>query len=144
MALKGIDRSVYSSGIRFECQGSGKCCRFRSGYSHVYVSLPERRRLAALLDMRTSSFTRAYCLKSGGSYELRSERNSCVFLRENMCSVYKARPGQCSSWPFWPENMTKKAWRKEVVSFCPGVGTGRVYKPAEIEEILRIELASES
>ena len=143
MTLRGVNRSLYRDGIRFECQGSGKCCRFRSGYSHVYVSLPERRRLAALLGLLTSTFTRLYCIRSDDSYELKSDGNACIFLRGNMCSVYEARPGQCRSWPFWPENMNRNAWQKEVVSFCPGVGKGRVYKPDEIERILTIELREE-
>lgn len=143
MSIPGVDASVYQDGIRFECQASGKCCHFRSGYSHVYVSLAERRRLATLLKMRTSTFTRTYCVRSGDSYELRADGDACIFLRENMCSVYEARPVQCSSWPFWPENMTRKAWRKEVVSFCPGVGRGRLHEPGEIEEILTIQVSSD-
>jgi len=137
-----IDPTLYENGIRFECQGSGKCCRYRDGYAHVYVSLPERRALAKRLGMRASDFTRAYCLKSDDSYELKSAGDACIFLDGNMCSVYEARPGQCRSWPFWPENMNRFAW-PEVAAFCPGVGKGRVRSRREIDGILTIELKSQ-
>ena len=28
---------------------------------------------------------------------------------------------QCRTWPFWPENMSSKAWTS-IAAFCPGVG----------------------
>jgi Fe-S-cluster containining protein len=141
--MAGIDRSLYRDGIRFECQGSSKCCRFRAGYSHIYVTLCERRRLANLLGMQTATFTRAYCIKSDDFYELKSTGDACIFLEESRCSVYEARPGQCRSWPFWPENMSRRGWQSEVLAFCPGVGKGRVYPAEEIEGILQIELRRE-
>lgn len=139
-SLERIDRSLYRGGIRFACQGSAKCCRFRPGYDHVYVSLDERRDLARALGMRTSSFTRKYCRRSDGNYELRATPTSCIFLRENRCSVYDARPGQCRSWPFWPENMTRKVWSRDVAPFCPGVGRGHVIAADTIDRILREQI----
>lgn len=41
-----IDKSVFSSGIRFKCTGGGECCKARGGYAYVYVTLEERQRLA--------------------------------------------------------------------------------------------------
>ena len=137
-----IDRSIYKDGIQFQCQGSGKCCRFRDNYDHVYVSLSERRQLAQHLGMRTSSFTRKYCEVSDGSYQLRSADSACVFLSGSRCSVYEARPQQCRSWPFWPENMNRRAWR-EVVEFCPGIGRGNLLSAKTIERYLDEETLEE-
>jgi len=53
---------------------------------------------------------------------------TCRFLdpvTKKRCLVYEARPAQCRTWPFWPENMNARAWDREVVAFCPGVGKGR-------------------
>jgi Fe-S-cluster containining protein len=48
----------------------------------------------------------------------------CPFLDGSRCSVYGARPAQCETFPFWPENLkTKKRWN-ELASFCPGIGRG--------------------
>jgi len=130
------------TGIRFACQCSGRCCRFRDGYDRVYVSLEERRRIAAHLGMRTSTFTRTWCDLSDGDARLRAHGDACVFLRDGLCSVYEARPLQCRTWPFWPENMEPRTWR-EVASFCPGVGKGPVIPGEEIRGVLRKQRAAD-
>ncbi len=53
---------------------------------------------------------------------------------------YEARPKQCRTWPFWPEMMDAKTWSKEITSFCPGVGKGKLVSGAEIEKSLREQL----
>jgi Fe-S-cluster containining protein len=73
--------------------------------------------------------------------ELDSE--SCQFLRDKKCSIYEARPTQCRTWPFWPEVLNAKCWDKEVASFCPGVGKGRLWTPEEIEQQRRAQVESE-
>ncbi len=123
-------------GVRFSCQCSSRCCRFRDGHAHVYVSLEERRRLAEHLGMTTSAFTRTWCETEDGEVQLRSEGEACVFLRDGLCSVYEARPVQCRTWPFWPENMSRAGWN-EVAAFCPGVGKGRLIPATEIARTLK-------
>lgn len=128
---------IIQGGVRFECQQSGKCCTSRGEYGYVYLTLDDRRRLAAHHDMETREFTRTYCAKTNGHFHLRNPELDCEFLDGRRCGVYPARPGQCRSWPFWPENMNAKTWHGEIASFCPGVGKGRLYDEEEIREILR-------
>jgi len=130
------EQSWWKNGIRFECQGSGKCCLSHGAYGYVYLTLGDRRRLAAHLGLSTSSFTRRYCAKTGGHFHLKHPEKDCGFLDQGRCGVYEARPTQCRTWPFWPENMQAKTWRKEVAAYCPGVGKGRLYAPEEIKRIL--------
>ena len=67
--------------------------------------------------------------------ELDKKRN-CIFLKKKKCIVYKARPEQCRTWPFWPENMNAKKWKKEIINFCPGIGKGKKYSFQEINKIV--------
>ncbi|MCM2279421.1 MAG: YkgJ family cysteine cluster protein [Oligoflexia bacterium] len=129
-------KPFWEKGIRFECQGTGRCCTSRGSYGYVYLTLEDRRRLARLLKLATSAFTRRYCRKTDGYFHLSDFRGPCQFLRERSCSVYEARPVQCRTWPFWPENMNARSWKREVVAFCPGVGKGRLFSKAEIQERL--------
>jgi Fe-S-cluster containining protein len=123
----------WENGIRFECQGTGRCCTSRGSYGYVYLSIEDRRRFAKFFKMATQAFTRKYCAKHDGHFHLKYEDRECQFLvKGKSCSVYEARPNQCRTWPFWPENMNPRAWTKEVVAFCPGVGKGRLYTKEEI------------
>jgi Fe-S-cluster containining protein len=132
--IKG--KRFYKDGLRFECQGEGNCCVSRGSYGYVYLSFSDRRRLADHFKMSTSQFTATFTNKIDGLYELRYTGKDCPFLQDNRCRVYKARPWQCRTWPFWPENMNSVVWENEVSAWCPGAGRGKLYTATEIEEIL--------
>jgi Fe-S-cluster containining protein len=129
----------WEKGIRFECQGSGGCCVSRGEYGFVYLSLKDRQRFAQFFNITTTMFTQRYCTKTDGWFHLNEFTNQCQFLKENRCTVYSARPNQCRTWPFWPENMNVKTWNKEIASYCPGVGKGKLYTKEEIEEQLALD-----
>lgn len=101
--------------------------------------------MAKELNLSTLAFTRRYCQKKDGKWHLVEVENSpdCIFLVDKKCGVYKARPTQCRTWPFWPELMNAKAWRQDVANFCPGVGHGRVYTKEEIAAQVAEQKASE-
>lgn len=129
-------RKFYHQGLRFQCKGDGRCCLSRGRYGYVYLSFNDRRRLAERFNMTTSAFTAGYAKKEDGLYHLIYPDKDCPFLSDKRCSVYDARPRQCRTWPFWPENMNKTVWEREVLPWCPGAGNGRLYTAQEIEEIL--------
>lgn len=131
-----MNKKFYEQGLRFECQGEGKCCLSRGEYGYVYLSFNDRRRLASYFGMSTAEFTARYAEKEDGCYQLRYADRDCPFFNDNRCAVYEARPWQCRTWPFWPENMNRTVWEREVASYCPGVGKGRLYTAEEIEEII--------
>jgi Fe-S-cluster containining protein len=134
----------WKDGIRFECQGSGKCCVSHGEYGYVYLTLEDRRAMARHFGLATREFTRKFCDKdSNGYWKVADFQEACRFLDGKKCSVYRARPAQCRTWPFWPEVMNARAWSKDVASFCPGVGKGRLWTRAEIEQQLSIQKNSE-
>jgi Fe-S-cluster containining protein len=134
----------WQEGIQFSCQGSGKCCVSRGAYGFVYLTLQDRQALAKHLKVPTATFTKKYCDRdSNGFWKLNDFTDSCQFMKGTKCEVYKARPTQCRTWPFWPENMGAKAWAKEVKAFCPGVGKGKVWTASEIEKTLKVQAKSE-
>lgn len=144
----------YAKGIRFQCQGSGQCCVSHGEYGFVYVTAGDRKRMAKLRGISTSEFTRKYCLKEEGLFRLKdgeplnletwqadgsakATAKPCIFLVNKRCAIYEARPTQCRTWPYWPETMSAKAWKKDVVQFCPGVDKGRVWSREEIDANLK-------
>lgn len=141
-----MGKKWWDKGVRFECQGSGKCCVSHGEFGFVFLSKEDRQRLADNFGMNLTNFTKKYCRKSDGRYHLfeRKENTDCIFLKNKSCSVYEARPTQCRTWPFWPEVMNARAWKKDVAEFCPGVNKGKVWSAQEIKIQLDLQKQSES
>ena len=136
---------MYKDGIRFECQGSGKCCTSHGEFGEVYLTKDDRKNMAKALNLTTTAFTKKFCNNLDGTFALKQEPGNpdCIFLKDKKCGVYKGRPTQCRTWPFWPDVMNAKAWKKDVVSFCPGIGKGKLHSPEFIESELNKELSAE-
>lgn len=136
--------------IRFECQGSGKCCVSRGDVGFVYLTGVDLLRLSGFLKKKIYEFanysqfdyTRFKKSKSFQWY-LKSKDEACLFLKNGKCSVYAARPQQCRTWPFYPEHMNAKAW-SETAKFCPGIGKGPVRSKDEIEKIVNAQQIADS
>jgi Fe-S-cluster containining protein len=131
-----MKKEFYKNGLKFECQGSGKCCTSHGEYGFVFLTKADRQRMAKHLGIPTREFTKDYCEKTQGFFHLREDLGNpdCLFLKKKRCSIYAARPTQCRTWPFWPEVLNAKTWSKEVASFCPGVGKGKLHSPENIEK----------
>jgi Fe-S-cluster containining protein len=136
-------KPFWSEGIRFQCQGTGRCCVSRGGYGYVYLNLEDRRRFAKYFKISTAAFTKKFCTKTDGWFHLKDFTNACQFLKGTSCKVYRARPNQCRTWPFWPENMNARTWSKEVKTYCPGIGKGRLYSPKEIRAQMALDPLNE-
>ena len=143
-------KPFYENGLKFECQGSGNCCSSRGSYGYVYLTKKDRKNIAELLQITTTAFTKTYCKKVEDIYCLKEDyypegtlNPDCQFLNNNKCKIYKARPTQCRTWPFWPENMNPRAWNKNVVNFCPGVDKGKIISKKQIEHAMAKELDAE-
>lgn len=135
----------WRAGVQFQCQGSEQCCTSHGEFGYVFLTLEDRKRMAKVLKMRTGEFTKKYCQKTGGVWHLIEEKGKpdCMFLEGKRCGIYEGRPTQCRTWPFWPEVMDAKSWKKDVVDFCPGVGKGKIWSGDEIEKILNEQIKSE-
>jgi len=142
--MKTID---YKKGIRFECQGSGKCCVSRGSYGFVYLSYIDIKRFSKYFKISIKKFKEKYCQITDGfthlveKYEL---KGNCVFLKDKKCSVYISRPSQCRTWPFWNENMNVKVWNDDISINCPGIGKGKIIKSKTIERFLKEDLKNEN
>lgn len=140
-----IDEKLIQQGLQFQCQGSGKCCTSHGEYGFVFLTLEDRQRFAKHLNITTRNFTKNYCENTGGVWHLREVKGEpdCMFLKNKGCTVYEARPVQCRTWPFWPEVLNAKSWKKDVVTFCPGIGKGKVFSVDEIKTIAQQQKKSE-
>jgi Fe-S-cluster containining protein len=134
MPRKPAESPWYREGLAFTCTRCGSCCTGAPGY--VWVSPEEIERLARHRGLAVDEFSRRYVRRVGDHYSL-IERpgGDCIFWDAKAgCTVYEARPVQCRTWPFWPENVeTPEDW-EHVTRICPGSGRGRHYTAEEIVE----------
>ncbi len=134
------NQAWYREGLTFKCEGSscGDCCSGKWGPGYVWVGQEEMERLAAHLGMPFDLFTRTYVRQANGRYSLIEKSNhDCIFFDRNVgCTVYQARPYQCSSYPFWHEVLeSRSAWKAEAKQ-CPGINCG---EPCDLHSAERIE-----
>lgn len=133
---KKFKKKFYRNGLFFGCTECGNCCTKSDGI--VSLTHAEAENIAAVLQMPKPEFLEKFTesFDDGDTLHLKSRENGdCILLENDRCSVYTARPLQCSTFPFWPENL-KSAYRWNIVSEeCPGIGQGRKYSAEEIDAI---------
>lgn len=123
----------YAPGLRFECTACGKCCTNHGEFSYVYANREERTALARHFGLTREEFDGRYCEPVEGGVSFRSRDEACIFLQAGKCSIYALRPAQCRTFPFWPELLAdEESWRRDVASFCPGAGQGKLHGVEEI------------
>ena len=128
--------------MNFECQESckGKCCKLNreAEKSFIFLSETEAHQIAMISGERIEQFailaefdsTRFTKKKSKQWYLNNSGLAACRFFKKGKCSIYDFRPTQCATFPYWPENMTKKGW-KQIGEFCPGIDKGNDEKESQ-------------
>jgi len=123
----------YRDGLSFSCTRCGACCTGAPGY--VWVNAEEIERIAAFRGETVERFSKQFVRRVGEHFSLvEKPGGDCIFWeKERGCTVYPARPAQCQTWPFWPENIvTPESWA-HVTEICPGSGQGRWFSLEEIE-----------
>jgi uncharacterized protein len=124
----------YHEGLAFSCTRCGACCTGAPGY--VWVSHEEIERLAQFRGETVDQFCAQFVRRVGNNRSLiEKPGGDCIFWDAQAgCTVYPARPVQCRTWPFWPENVeTPEDWT-QITQICPGSGRGRHYSAEEIVE----------
>ena len=123
----------YRDGLAFTCTQCGSCCTGAPGF--VWVDEAEIAQLAAFRGESLTEFGGRFLRQVGDRISLIEHRNGdCVFWdRRRGCTVYEARPVQCRTWPFWPDNIASPEDWEDVVRVCPGSGQGQLFTVEQIE-----------
>ncbi len=84
----------------------GNCCIGESGY--IWINDGEINALSKYLKITTNELKAKYLFMVNNKYSIKekllSKNNyACAFfdVDKKQCSIYKARPSQCRSFPFW-------------------------------------------
>ncbi|MDR2661897.1 MAG: YkgJ family cysteine cluster protein [Treponema sp.] len=119
----------YSRGLRFSCRRCSDCCRHEPGV--VFLSDNDVRLLAEELKMKYTGIVENYCRwvpVPGGAEQLSLKEKpnfDCIFWDQG-CTVYKSRPLQCRTFPFWESTVfSRQTWESLA---CPGAGKGELHR----------------
>jgi Fe-S-cluster containining protein len=94
------------------------------------------RRLAKFLGTTPRRFLREHARRVGDRISLKERENGdCVFLKDGRCSVYAAKPTNCSTYPFWPSVLESEETWASAAAVCEGIGQGDLYPREEIERL---------
>ncbi|MDO4627902.1 MAG: YkgJ family cysteine cluster protein [Planctomycetia bacterium] len=125
----------YRKGLQFECKECGGCCSGAPGY--VWLSEEEIENIATRLGLSVPDFEFRYVREVGNRKSLTEFPNGdCVFYDRfhTNCKIYRDRPAQCRTWPFWESNLESERTWEQASRSCKGCNRGRLYSFAEIEE----------
>jgi len=110
----------------------GRCCIGESG--NIWINKEEISKIAGFLDLSAEDFIKYYLKKVHYRYSLKELKINgsfqCVFFddKNKNCSIYKVRPTQCRTFPFW-EYFKKNT--DEIIKECPGIKINSQKKTGE-------------
>lgn len=128
--------------LKFECICRGHCCVSSEQFGFVFLTEGDLVRLEKFLGKPREEFAQEsefdftrFSKKKIKCWHLKNSEDRCRFIKDGRCTVYEGRPTQCRTFPFFPEHMNSKTWKK-LSQFCPGIGKGPDRTEAEIQSIV--------
>lgn len=125
----------FKDGLQFTCTQCGDCCTGAPGV--VWVNEEEIADIAKELDKPVGEIRLFHTRLVRGRVSLVEHQNGdCTFFNPETrgCGVYKSRPTQCRTWPFWQSNIESEGKWKQVCEDCPGAGQGAFFSLDEVKE----------
>lgn len=122
-----IDQRVFETTRRvwaeIDCTTCANCCRA----VRPTMSEEEVERIARRLGMERDPFIQTYLEASNeyGDKPWQTRTLPCPFLKDNLCSIYEDRPGDCSGYPYlYKPDFILRTWAMlERTYTCPIVYT---------------------
>ncbi|HLH40896.1 MAG TPA: YkgJ family cysteine cluster protein [Bryobacteraceae bacterium] len=120
-AEKQLRRAAREIQEKFDCRQCAECCRV----TEVEPTRRDIERLSKFLGISTREFIAKYTMIAEDKSRIlkRSEKKGCIFLSGNDCTVYEARPLDCSGFPHLMKgagSIPAKMWAfVERAEFCP-------------------------
>jgi Fe-S-cluster containining protein len=135
------DTPFYASGLKFTCNRCSSCCRYDAGF--VFLSNEDIEKLTTETKMDKKSFINTYCRwvidwQGNEVLSLKEKSNKDCIFWDALCTVYKARPLQCITFPFWESVVSSKQSWEVAGSGCPGIDKGTLHSAESIKNCLKM------
>ena len=105
---------------QIDCTKCANCCRV----SEVGITDRDIEKLAKFLGMSRAEFLRDSTQRDeDGGLILKKTEAGCVFLKDNLCTVYEARPQNCANFPHLVRgtgSIASRMWQfVDRAEYCP-------------------------
>jgi Fe-S-cluster containining protein len=93
----------YPKNIHYECQKCGLCCGDTKTHKrHILLLTKEAQQISKTLSKPTKTFAKKTKKHLPYAYEMKKTKKEgkCVFLKNNLCTIYPQRPLICRFYPF--------------------------------------------
>jgi len=121
----------FDAGLRFACQRCGRCCTGSPG--RVFLPEDHLAPLARHLGLTPADLVDRHLKRDDGGYRVREDADGrCHFYHSGGCRIYRQRPPQCASFPFWFQNLRRQENWQALKRRCPGVGRGSLFSKSRI------------
>jgi len=138
-------RFEYPKHVFFTCNRCALCCGDTEERTRQILLLKtEAHRISEGASKSINEFAEETEGLAPFIYKMRKNGGRCIFLRENLCSIYDMRPIICRFYPFKLENLGKNRYVFSYTEECPGIGKGAQLKRNFFEGLFREFLRSMS
>lgn len=115
----------YPKHVHFECEKCGLCCSDTSYKSRNILLLDhEITRISEETLKAVEEFAEPAEAEGPFTHRMKKQSGRCVFLRENLCSIYEARPIICRFYPFSLKSFDENMYIFSSTKECLGIGKG--------------------
>jgi len=113
------------SGVKFHCIKCGMCCGdTESKTRHVLALRSEVEKIANSTQRDILEFSQRVSNCLPYEHELKKTNGKCIFLKENLCTIYLIRPLICRFYPFELLPSQDSMHKFNYTAECPGIGMG--------------------
>ena len=118
--MSNLEEPWFVKGLKFACTGCGECC---TGSGRVWLTEPEIHTMAKELNIEVTQFVDQSIIRIEGRWSLKENptNGDCCFLESGRCMIYKARPRQCKTFPWWPSTLNSPETWQEAKRVCEGI-----------------------
>jgi Fe-S-cluster containining protein len=119
----------YPATVRFRCAKCGICCGdTKDKIRRILLLKPEAEQIAKTTAQPISNFVIKNTNRTPYTYEMKrtKEDGKCVFLENNLCTIYPVRPLICRFYPFELKPAHNRKYKFLFTEECPGINKGQM------------------
>jgi hypothetical protein len=130
----------YPKNVRFQCTKCALCCGdTKKRARHILLLKKETEWISEATFKPVEEFAVQIEGREPYVYEMKKtkEEGKCLFLKENICTIYASRPLICKFYPFQLRTTKDGRHRFSHTRECQGIGKGKLVGKSYLERLFQ-------